>query len=442
MHSAKLHLRRREVPITTSETIQGDGIFDSLKRAGSAISGAVKAVHHETIGAAKNYHHLVQDRQKGDELERTLMERIKALNEERRQLTEYIKQQGAEVPKPMTVNGKGAINRYINEKANEEAEAFGHRTAELNQKIRALTAYNAILRQTAESIGRHVRHAVFVRNRVATNQLEHGPPEEPDEYSNPYIHRDQHGRHQLIGEGVRYGRTSMSPALGGRGPEPKKKIDDGSSSGLADVASSVGAATANPYVAAGTAVAGAVGKLSGQLGDAIDQGRRTTFLIDQANGNLEKERNQNKLESINQQAQLVRDMKHRRYWDFNDFSPSKLKLSRFGFANKEQSLNPPPGSKFEKQLNAADDALEDYVQAMIDKINAQKEAALQQKYSKIIGNGMLNVHKRGDAKMTAVMYGKGIDGTNGMRWLPSDPEQRRRAKIYPDPNMMSDYLIK
>lgn len=84
------------------------------------------------------------------------------------------------------------------------------------------------------------------------------------------------------------------------------------------------------------------------VGNAVDQGRRTTFEIGKETGQFEVDRE-------NIFMNYYRDLEHKRYWNPSKLPP-KLRLKKFGIDPPSESKN----KKYSSQLDKADEALYDY----------------------------------------------------------------------------------
>lgn len=100
-----------------------------------------------------------------------------------------------------------------------------------------------------------------------------------------------------------------------------------------------------------SAIPGAVGS----IGDSIKKGVETQHQFNKDNGALAAE-------IIKRKAQLLRDLKHERYWD-PEKMPTRLRLKKFGI-NPPNTQNRPENSD---KLDRADEALEDYVDKQFEK---------------------------------------------------------------------------
>ena len=458
-----------------SEIITGDGfISDAASKFTSGVRSVGKRIAEEASDLKHGAIHYAEDRSEFKAKEEELLNKIKELQPELNRLLGWYKQFKMTPPTPgailndkPTIAGDGKIAAFINEKANRDAEKYGQRLAALNKELRALVAYIAVLKKG-------------ISNGAKGSNFDNHKPSWPHKTAGERVVRkaeegvvwkvpggvDYEGN--ITGFGLehihhdvgRYGRVHLSPTLGGTG-KPKKKpvfLDSDDSAAREDILGlaqdelaaarkeRASAAKSNNLASmagpAGLAIAGAdaVGSLANSIGDQVDQGRKTTHAIQRENGELEKEKEKNRLEMVKLKGELIRDMKHKRYWDFSDFSPSKLKLSRFGFKNKEQVHDP----KFAEQLNKADDALEEYVDTMIEKMAEKKEKELDRMYARKNGGGVPmsardSVMGYGDgvnnfirmSKHHATIYGRGDASSRG-----------RVALAYPNPDMMSGMMSK
>jgi hypothetical protein len=110
------------------------------------------------------------------------------------------------------------------------------------------------------------------------------------------------------------------------------------------------------------AIASAVPEALNSITKGVETGVKTQHEFNKDNGALAAEILKNK-------TQLLRDLKHQRYWD-PEKMPAKLRLKKFGI-NPPSTQNEP---KNEAKLEKADEALEEYVDQQFEKYQNKIDA--------------------------------------------------------------------
>lgn len=107
------------------------------------------------------------------------------------------------------------------------------------------------------------------------------------------------------------------------------------------------------------AIAEALPETTRAVGDAVDQGRRTTYDFQREEGKVDVKKD-------NVFMDYFRNLEHVRYWDPSKL-PVKLRLKSFGIDPPSESKN----KKYSDQLDKADEALYKYAYKKIYKTDPE-----------------------------------------------------------------------
>jgi hypothetical protein len=108
-------------------------------------------------------------------------------------------------------------------------------------------------------------------------------------------------------------------------------------------------------------VGNSVGNIVGAIGDTVNKAKLTDLQRDLQSDQIELAKLKAEYyKMVKQPKEFLKQLEHDRYWDFEHFYVPELRLSNFGFKNKESSAAPRYGTDEAKWLKNADMALAKY----------------------------------------------------------------------------------